>query len=56
MPISATQENRVFTEVKRLCNASLDETTLLPEVLERLRQVVPAEACCFSATDPSSGL
>jgi DNA-binding CsgD family transcriptional regulator len=56
MPISATQENRVFTEVKRLCNASLDETTLLPEVLERLRQAVPAEACCFSATDPSSGL
>ena len=42
--------------MKRLCNAGLDEATLLPEVLERFRQVVPAEACCFSATDPSSGL
>jgi DNA-binding CsgD family transcriptional regulator len=56
MPTSAVQEDRVFTEVKRLCNAGLDETTLLREVLERLRQAVPAEACCFSATDPSSGL
>jgi DNA-binding CsgD family transcriptional regulator len=56
MPISATQADRTFAEVKRLCNAGLDETTLLPEVLERLRQAVPAEACCFSATDPSSAL
>jgi DNA-binding CsgD family transcriptional regulator len=56
MSISATQEDRVFAEVKRLCNAGLDETRLLTEVLERLRQAVPAEACCFSATDPSSGL
>ena len=56
MPTSAAQENRVFTEVKRLCNAGLNETTLLREVLERLRQAVPAEACCFSAMDPSSGL
>jgi DNA-binding CsgD family transcriptional regulator len=56
MPITATQEDRVFVEVKRLCNAGLDETTLLPEVLECLRQAVPAEACCFSVTDPASGL
>jgi DNA-binding CsgD family transcriptional regulator len=56
MPTSAAQESRVFTEVKRLCNAGLNETTLLREVLERLRQAVPAEACCFSAMDPSSGL
>jgi DNA-binding CsgD family transcriptional regulator len=56
MAITATQEDRVFVEVKRLCNAGLDETTLLPEVLECLRQAVPAEACCFSVTDPASGL
>ena len=56
MPITATQETRVFVEVKRLCNAGLDETTLLPKVLECLRQAVPAEAGCFSATDPASGL
>jgi hypothetical protein len=56
MPITATQEDRVFVEVKRLCNAGLDETTLLPKVLECLRQAVPAEACCFSVTDPASGL
>ena len=42
--------------MKRLCNAGLDETALLREVPERVRQAVPAEACCFSATDPSSGL
>jgi DNA-binding CsgD family transcriptional regulator len=56
MPISTTHEDRAFAEVKRLCNAGLSETTLLREVPERVRQAVPAEACCFSATDPSSGL
>jgi DNA-binding CsgD family transcriptional regulator len=56
MPTSATQQDRVFAEVKRLCNAGLSETALLREVPERVRQAVPAEACCFSATDPSSGL
>ena len=56
MPISATQENRVLAEVKRLCNSGLNESTLLREVLERVRQAVPAEAACFSTTDPSSGL
>jgi DNA-binding CsgD family transcriptional regulator len=56
MPTSATQQDRVFAEVKRLCNAGLSETALLREAPERVRQAVPAEACCFSATDPSSGL
>ena len=56
MPTSATQQDRVFAEVKRLCNAGLSETALLREVPERVRQAVPAEACCFSATDPASGL
>jgi DNA-binding CsgD family transcriptional regulator len=56
MPASETQQSKVFAEVKRLCSAGLDETTLLREAIERLRQAVPAEGCCFSATDPSSGL
>jgi DNA-binding CsgD family transcriptional regulator len=56
MPTSTTQQDRVFSEVKRLCNAGLSETALLREVPERVRQAVPAEACCFSASDPSSGL
>ena len=49
-------EDRVFNEVKRLCYAGLDATTLRREVVETLKHIVPFEAyCCFTA-DPSSGL
>src|SRR5918995_691194 len=56
MVTSAALEDRVLSEVKRLCNAGLDERTLLGEVVERFRGAIPFEAICFSATDPSSGL
>jgi hypothetical protein len=47
---------RVFSEIKRLCCCGLDETTLLGEVIERLRRVVPFDAYCNSRLDPLSGL
>jgi DNA-binding CsgD family transcriptional regulator len=56
MVTSAAVEDRILGEVKRLCNAGLDERTLLVEVVERFRKTMPFEAICFSATDPSSGL
>ena len=50
-------EERALSEVKRLCCAgSLDGLTLLGEVIERLRRLVPFEAYCASTTDPASGL
>jgi DNA-binding CsgD family transcriptional regulator len=56
MAISATLEERVFSEVKRLCYAALDEATLLREVAERVRRAVPFEGYCAHAVDPLSGL
>ena len=49
-------EERIFSEVKRLCCAELDGLALLDEVIERLRRVVPFEAYCASTLDPASGL
>jgi len=54
MATRAASEDRVFDEVKRLCNAGLEERTLLVEVVERFRHAIPFEAICFSATDPTS--
>jgi hypothetical protein len=56
MATSAALEDRVVNEAKRLCNAGLDQRTLLREVAECLRRSVPSEAFCLSATDPSSEL
>jgi DNA-binding CsgD family transcriptional regulator len=56
MAIDAALEDRVVNEVKRLCNAGLDQRTLLGEVVESLRCAIPFEAFCVSTTDPSSEL
>ncbi len=40
---SALLRERGFAEAKRLCYAGLDSPTLLREVAERLRRVVPFE-------------
>ncbi len=56
MVTNAALEDRVVNEAKRLCNAGLDQRTLLGEVAECLRRTVPSEAFCLSATDPSSEL
>jgi hypothetical protein len=56
MAVGATQGDRVFSEVKRLCYAGLDEATLLREVADRLRRAVPFEGYCAHAVDPLSGL
>ena len=56
MATNAALEDRVVNEAKRLCNAGLDQRTLLSEVAECLRRTVPSEAFCLSATDPSSEL
>lgn len=56
MAISAALEDQVVNEIKRLCNAGLDQRTLLRKVAECLRRAIPSEAFCLSATDPSSEL
>ncbi len=56
MAVGATPGDRVFSEVKRLCYAGLDEATLLREVTKRLRRAVPFEGYCAHAVDPLSGL
>jgi hypothetical protein len=47
---------RAFKEIKRLCNSGLDERTLFPAVVERVRDAVAAEAYCFFTMDPVNGL
>jgi len=54
--VGVTPEDRVFSEVKRLCYAGLDEATLLREVADRLRRAVRFEGYCAHAVDPLSGL
>ena len=56
MSESSVLLERAFAEAKRLCYAGLDEKTLLQMVTERVRRVVPFEAYCVHANDPSSGL
>ena len=56
MSESSVLLDRAFAEAKRLCYAGLDEKTLLQKVTERVRRVVPFEAYCVHANDPSSGL
>ncbi len=54
--VGAAIEERVFSEVKRLCCAGLGGLVLLGETIKRLRRAVPFEAYCASTTDPASGL
>jgi DNA-binding CsgD family transcriptional regulator len=53
---SESIRERAFAEAKRLCYAGLDSPTLLREVAERLRRVVPFETYCAQSNDPLSGL
>ena len=43
-------EDPVFGEVKRVCYAGLDATTLCRRVTEILRRAVPFESHCFFTT------
>jgi DNA-binding CsgD family transcriptional regulator len=54
--VKVAPEERTFDEVKRLCCAGLDEATLLHEMAERLRRMVPFEGYCAHTMDPLSGL
>ncbi len=56
MSESSVVMDRVFSEVKRLCYAGLDEETLLRRVAERTRRAVPLDLYCMHTNDPSSGL
>ena len=56
MVVSAAVRERSFAEMKRLCYAGIDTTTLLREVAERLKRVVPFEAYCATSNDPVTGL
>ncbi|HEU0028108.1 MAG TPA: helix-turn-helix transcriptional regulator [Ktedonobacterales bacterium] len=48
-------EERVFTEVKRLCYAGLDAATLHRRALACLARIVPFEGSCAHDADPASG-
>jgi hypothetical protein len=39
MATSTASEDRIVDEIRRLCNAGLDQRALLSEVAERLRRV-----------------
>jgi DNA-binding CsgD family transcriptional regulator len=54
--MGAAVEDLLFGEVKRLCYAGLDATTLCRQAAEVLRRAVPFESHCFFTTDPLSGL
>jgi DNA-binding CsgD family transcriptional regulator len=56
MSPSAVVEERVFSEIKRLCLSGLDETTLLREMIARLRHAVPIDTYFAPRIDPLSGL
>jgi DNA-binding CsgD family transcriptional regulator len=56
MSPTAALDERVFTEIKRLCFSGLDEMSLLREAVARLRRVVPFDDCCGLRIDPLSGL
>ena len=56
MRANTTLYEQAFKEIKRLCNSGFDERTLLPRVVECLRDAVPAEGYCFFTMDPVSGL
>src|SRR5215212_12127190 len=47
---------RIFSEIRHLCHAGLDSTTLRLRVIEQLRKVVPFDAYVAFTTDPTSGL
>ena len=56
MSMSSVAEERVFTEVKRLCYAGLDAPTLHRRALAVLGRVVPFDGSCAHDADPASGL
>jgi hypothetical protein len=56
MSPSAAVEERVFSEISRLCHSDLDEVTLLREVIARLRHAVPIDIYWAPRIDPLSGL
>ena len=49
-------EERVFSEIRRLCLSGLDEVTLLREVIARLRHAVLIDTYWAPKFDPLSGL
>ena len=56
MSTSVILEDRVFTEVKRLCYAGLDAPTLHRRALACLGRAVPFDGYCAHDADPVSGL
>ena len=56
MSPSAVVEERVFSEIKRLCLSGLDEATLLGEMFARLGHAVPIDTYRALRIDPLSGL
>ncbi len=56
MSTTELANERVFSEIKRLCYSGLDAATLRQRVLERLGRSVPWDGYVAFTMDPSSGL
>ncbi len=56
MTVTDIARDRAFSEIKRLCRASLDTGSLGRATVERLGRVVPFEGYVVNLMDPLSGL
>jgi DNA-binding CsgD family transcriptional regulator len=54
--LTTRAEREAFREIRRVCCAGLDSTTLRQEVGRRAGAVVPVEAYALMSTDPETGL
>jgi len=56
MTVASITDDRVFSEIERLCHTGLDSETLSPRVAERLGRAVPFDGYAVVTIDPLSGL
>src|SRR3712207_1605158 len=56
MTVASAVDDRVFSEIKRLCYMGLGSEALSPRVAERLRRVVPFDGHAVVTIDPLTGL
>jgi DNA-binding CsgD family transcriptional regulator len=56
MSLGPAVEERIFSEIRRLCLSDLNEATLLRAIVARLQPAVPMDAYWAPRIDPLSGL
>lgn len=56
MTITSVADDRVISEIERLCHMGFDPETLSPRVAERLRHAVPFDGYAVVTLDPLSSL